>query len=77
MGLIEEICSIYANYDYATEILVASVRSTQHVVDAALVGADIVTLPPKILTALYQHPLTDSGLDAFLRDWAKTGQSIL
>ena len=77
MGLIEEICSIYANYDYATEILVASVRSTQHVVDAALVGADVVTLPPKILTALYQHPLTDSGLDAFLQDWAKTGQSIL
>ena len=77
VGLIEEICSIYANYDYATEILVASVRSTQHVVDAALVGADVVTLPPKILTALYQHPLTDSGLDAFLQDWAKTGQSIL
>ena len=77
MGLIEEICSIYANYDYATEILVASVRSTQHVFDAALVGADVVTLPPKILTALYQHPLTDSGLDAFLQDWAKTGQSIL
>ena len=77
MGLIEEICSIYANYDYATEVLVASVRSTQHVVDAALVGADVVTLPPKILTALYQHPLTDSGLDAFLQDWAKTGQSIL
>jgi transaldolase len=77
MGLIEEICSIYANYDYATEILVASVRSTQHVVDAALVGADVVTLPPKILTALYQHPLTDNGLDAFLQDWAKTGQSIL
>ena len=77
MGLIEEICSIYANYDYATEVLVASVRSAQHVVDAALVGADVVTLPPKILTALYQHPLTDSGLDAFLQDWAKTGQSIL
>ena len=69
--------SIYANYDYATEILVASVRSTQHVVDAALVGADVGTLPPKILTALYQHPLTDSGLDSFLKDWAKTGQSIL
>jgi transaldolase len=77
MGLIEEVCSIYANYDYATEVLVASIRSTQHVVDAALVGADVVTLPPKILTALYQHPLTDSGLDVFLQDWAKTGQSIL
>jgi transaldolase len=77
MGLIEEICSIYANYDYNTEVLVASVRSTQHVVDAALMGADVVTLPPKILTALYHHPLTDSGLDAFLKDWKATGQSIL
>jgi len=77
MGLIEEICSIYANYDYDTEVLVASVRSTQHVVDAALMGADVVTLPPKILTALYHHPLTDSGLDTFLKDWQATGQSIL
>ena len=77
MGLIEEICTLYANYDYKTEVLVASVRSTQHVVDAALMGADVVTLPPKILTALYYHPLTDSGLDAFLQDWANTGQSIL
>ena len=77
MGLIEEICTLYANYDYPTEVLVASVRSTQHVVDAALVGADDATLPPKILTALYQHPLTDSGLGAFLQDWANTGQSIL
>jgi transaldolase len=77
MGLIEEICSIYANYDYDTEVLVASVRSAQHVVDAALMGADVVTLPPKILTALYHHPLTDSGLDTFLKDWQATGQSIL
>ena len=77
MGLIEEICSIYANYDFDTEVLVASVRSTSHVVDAALMGADVVTLPPKILTALYNHPLTDSGLDAFLKDWQATGQSIL
>ena len=77
MGLIEEICSIYANYEYDTEVLVASVRSTQHVVDAALMGADVVTLPPKILTALYNHPLTESGLDAFLKDWQTTGQSIL
>ena len=77
MGLIEEICTLYANYDYPTEVLVASVRSTQHVVDAALMGADVVTLPPKILTALYKHPLTDSGLEAFLQDWANTGQSIL
>jgi len=77
MGLIEEICSIYANYDFDTKVLVASVRSTSHVVDAALMGADVVTLPPKILTALYNHPLTDSGLDAFLKDWQATGQSIL
>ena len=77
MGLIEEICSIYANYDFDTKVLVASVRSTSHVVDAALMGADVVTLPPKILTALYNHPLTDSGLDAFLKDWKATGQSIL
>lgn len=77
MGLIEEICTIYANYDYATEVLVASVRSNQHVVEAALLGADVVTLPPKILTSLYDHPLTDIGLDAFMKDWAKTGQSIL
>ena len=77
MGLIEEICSIYENYDFDTEVLVASVRSTTHVVDAALLGADVVTLPPKILTALYNHPLTDSGLNAFLRDWQDTSQSIL
>jgi transaldolase len=77
MGLIEEICSIYTNYDFNTEVLVASVRSTKHVVEAALMGADVVTLPPKILTALYRHPLTDSGLDAFLEDWKSTGQSIL
>ena len=77
MGLIEEICSIYANYDFGTEVLVASVRSTQHVVDAALMGADVVTLPPKILTGLFDHPLTDIGLDTFLKDWKKTGQSIM
>lgn len=77
MGLIGEICDIYSNFGYATEVLVASVRSTQHVVDAAMLGADVVTLPPKILSALYKHPLTDKGLDAFMADWAKTGQSIL
>ena len=77
MGLIEDICTIYANFDFDTEVLVASARSTQHVVDAALIGADVVTLPPKILTSLYKHPLTDSGLDAFMADWKQTGQSIL
>jgi transaldolase len=77
MDLIKKICSIYSNYDFDTKVLVASVRSTSHVVDAALMGADVVTLPPKILTALYNHPLTESGLDAFLKDWQATGQSIL
>lgn len=77
LGLIGEICEIYKNYNFGTEVLVASVRSTQHVVDAALMGADVVTLPPKILTALYKHPLTDIGLDAFLKDWQSTDQSIL
>ncbi len=77
MQLIEEIGSIYANYDFDTEVLVASIRSTQHVVDAALMGADAVTLPPKILAGLYSHPLTDSGLEKFLDDWSSAGQSIL
>ena len=77
MGLIEDIRTIYANFDFDTEVLVASVRSTQHVVDAALMGADAVTLPPKILSSLYKHPLTNTGLDAFITDWKKTGQSIL
>ena len=77
MGLIEEICTIYDQYDFSTQVLVASVRGTQHVVDAALLGADVVTLPPKVLTALYKHPLTDKGLAAFVSDWKGTGQSIL
>ena len=77
MGLIENICTIYANFDFDTEVLVASVRSTQNVIDAALLGAGVVTLPPKILSSLYKHPLTDSGLEAFIADWKQTGQSIL
>ncbi|MEC8806352.1 MAG: transaldolase family protein, partial [Pseudomonadota bacterium] len=77
MRLIEEICTIYDQYDFSTQVLVASVRGTQHVVDAALLGANVVTLPPKVLTALYKHPLTDKGLAAFVSDWEGTGQSIL
>jgi len=77
MGLIEDIVTIYANYDFATEVLVASVRGVQHVVDAALIGADIATVPPSVIHAMYKHPMTDKGLDAFLADWEKTGQSIL
>ncbi|MEE3106824.1 MAG: fructose-6-phosphate aldolase [Pseudomonadota bacterium] len=77
MDLIADICAIYGNYDFDTEVLVASIRGPQHVVEAAKMGADVATLPPAVLRQLYQHPLTDKGLDAFLKDWAKTGQSIL
>ena len=77
MNLISEIAEIYANYDYSTEILVASVRGVQHVVDAALIGADVATIPPKIMSQMYKHPLTDKGLADFLSDWKSTGQSIL
>ncbi|MEQ9575375.1 MAG: fructose-6-phosphate aldolase [Rhodospirillales bacterium] len=77
MSLIGEIAEIYSNYDFKTEILVASVRSPQHVVDAARIGADVCTLPPGVIWQLFKHPLTDKGLEAFLKDWEKTGQSIL
>ena len=77
MGLIEDIVIIYDNYDFDTEVLVASVRTTQHVIEAALIGAQVTTLPPKIIHELYNHQLTDKGLKSFLDDWAKTGQSIL
>ncbi len=77
MNLIADICTIYDHYDFNTEILVASARHPQHVVDAALLGADVITLPPAIIDQLYKHPLTDKGLAAFLDDWKKTGQSIV
>jgi len=77
MQLIEEIREIYDNYDFGTEILVASIRHTMHVVEAALIGADVATIPPDVLRKLAQHPLTDKGLEAFLKDWEKTGQAIL
>ena len=77
MNLIEDIVIIYENYGFETEVLVASVRTTQHVIDAALIGAHVTTLPPKVIHELYNHELTDKGLKAFLDDWAKTGQSIL
>jgi len=76
MDLIAEIRKIYDNYGYTTEILAASIRSVNHVKDAALIGADVATVPPATLRALVKHPLTDKGLDAFLADWAKTGQNI-
>jgi transaldolase len=77
MGLIAEIMEIYQNYPFRTEVLVASVRHTMHVIQAAKLGAHVATLPPNVLRALFSHPLTDKGLDAFLADWKKTGQSII
>jgi len=76
MSLIEDIRQIYNNYLFETEILVASVRTVNHVKEAALIGADVATIPPAIVRQLVRHPLTDKGLDAFLADWAKTGQRI-
>lgn len=78
MAVIRDIRQIYDNYPHlTTEILAASVRHTQHVTECALAGADVATLPPSVLRQLANHPLTDKGLEAFLADWAKTGQSIL
>ena len=78
MGLIADIKQIYDNYpDLETEILVASVRSPEHIRQSALIGADVATLPPDVLRSLIKHPLTDKGLEAFLADWAKTGQTIV
>lgn len=77
MELISEIRQIYDNYDFATEILAASIRSANHVKQAALIGADIATIPPAVLKGLVKHPLTDKGIEMFLADWKKTGQTIL
>ena len=78
MELIQKIKDIYSNYPKLnTKILVASVRNMEHVAQAAIIGADVVTLPPKILEELYEHPLTKKGLDAFLEDWKKTNQKII
>ena len=79
MELIADICAIYRQYPETikTEVLVASVRNPNHVIDAAKLGAHVATLPPQLLRQLVQHPLTDKGLAAFLADWRRTGQSIL
>lgn len=78
LALVADICEIYAGYpDFRTEVLVASVRHPMHVVDAAKIGAHVATVPPGVLRAMFNHPLTDKGLAAFLADWQKTGQSIL
>ena len=75
--LIKNIVVMYKNYNFKTEVLVASVRSVEHLIESSLMGADVATLPPKVIHELYNHPLTDKGLKAFLDDWSKTGQSIL
>jgi len=78
MQLIREIRAVYDNYpDFDTEILAASIRTVAHVRDSALAGADVATIPEKVMDALVSHPLTDKGLDAFLNDWASTGQSLV
>ena len=77
MELITEIRAIYDNYDFDTEILAASIRNPAHVTAAALAGADCATIPPGVFQDLFKHPLTEKGLEQFLSDWAKTGQSIL
>jgi transaldolase len=71
MDLISDIVTIYDNYGYTSEIIVASVRSPQHVLDAALIGADIATIPLKVIAQLAKHPLTDAGMEQFLADWEK------
>lgn len=76
MELIGQVVQIYQNYDFRTEVLVASVRHPQHVVQAALLGADVCTLPAKVLHQLIQHPLTDKGLAAFLADWEQLPESM-
>ncbi len=76
MELIQDIREIYDNYGYETEVLAASIRSVNHVKECALVGADVITAPPAVIKNLSNHPLTDKGLAAFLKDWEKTGQSI-
>ena len=77
MGLIADIRQIYDNYDFGTEILVASVRHPIHILESAKIGADVMTAPASVIRALFNHPLTDKGIQGFMADWAKTGQSIL
>ena len=69
MDLISDIVTIYDNYGYESEIIVASIRSPQHVIDSALLGADIATIPLKVIAQLAKHPLTDKGMEQFLADW--------
>lgn len=78
LDLIADILTIYNNYpEYDTEVLVASIRNPMHIIESAKMGAHVMTAPPKVIKQLYNHPLTDKGLAAFVEDWKKTGQSIL
>jgi transaldolase len=77
LELIADIRQIYDNYGFETQILAASVRSVNHMSQVALIGADVATAPPKVIKSMANHPLTDKGLDGFLKDWEKTGQKIL
>ena len=78
MDLIRNIVEMYSNYpEFATQVLAASVRSPSHILESAMAGAHVATLPPKILWQLYNHPLTDKGLQGFMQDWAKTGQTLI
>lgn len=78
MDLIRNIVDMYGNYpELNTQVLAASIRSPSHILESAMAGADVATLPPKILWQLYQHPLTDKGLEGFMKDWAKTGQKLI
>jgi transaldolase len=76
MQIISEIRTIYDNYDFETQILVASIRHPIHVLQSAMIGADVMTAPPAVIRQLFRHPLTDKGLEGFASDWAKTGQKI-
>jgi len=75
MQLIRNIVQIYDNYGFATEVLAASIRHPMHIVDCALAGADVATIPFKVIQQLVKHPLTDKGLEGFLNDWKKSGRS--
>ena len=77
MELISDIRQIYDNFGFETQILAASVRTVNHVTQCALIGADVITAPPSVIKALISHPLTDKGLEQFMKDWAATGQKIL
>jgi transaldolase len=77
MALIADICDIYEQYEaFETQVLVASIRHPMHLVESAKMGAHVATIPPKVIHQLAKHPLTDKGLEGFMKDWASTGQSI-